>query len=244
MREPQRSPAAHRRPAMEWAAWIAALACVSALLAAVGFESLDPDSALHASIVGQSFERPVAEWIAPSWGGNWTRTDLYREHPAGIFLLPSALARMGYPALQSAYLMNAVFQILTVLALTSFCRLVLPRRRRADSRLAPFAPPDCVHLPSEGESRAGSSAVDDCRAVHRGASSNDSRVGTAAGVSGGADFSDQGRVRRPRACGLRDLVRVASAAAGPRRSGVDGPGAGSASLPSSPLRRTSGHIAA
>ena len=126
MREPQRSPAAHRRPAMEWAAWIAAFACVAVLLAAVGFESRDPDSALHASIVGQSFERPVTEWIAPSWGGNWTRTDLYREHPAGIFLLPSALARMGYPASQSAYLVNAVFQILTVMALTSFGRLVLP----------------------------------------------------------------------------------------------------------------------
>src|SRR5262245_13692752 len=110
----------------EWAAWCAALACVAVLLVAVGFESRDPDSALHASIVRQSFERPVSTWIAPSWGGNWTRTDLYREHPAGIFLLPSALARAGYPAPQSAYLVNAVFQILTVLMLTSFCRLLMP----------------------------------------------------------------------------------------------------------------------
>src|SRR5689334_23056039 len=119
-------PIALRGRAMEWAAWIAALACVSLLLVASRFESRDPDSALHASIVRQSFERPVAEWIAPSWGGNWTRTDLYREHPAGIVLLPSALARMGYPASQSAYLVNAVFQILTVLLLTSFCRLLMP----------------------------------------------------------------------------------------------------------------------
>lgn len=110
----------------EWAAWIVALVCVAGLLAVVGYQSRDPDSALHAAIVQQSFERPVAEWIAPSWGGNWTRTDLYREHPAGIFLLPSALARMGYPAPQSAYLVNAIFQILTVLAFTGFCRLFMP----------------------------------------------------------------------------------------------------------------------
>ncbi len=110
----------------EWAAWLAALACLAVLLVAVGFEGRDPDSALHASIVRQSLERPAAEWIAPSWGGNWTRTDLYREHPAGIFLLPSALAGVGYPAPQSAYLVNAVFQILTVLMFTSFCRLFMP----------------------------------------------------------------------------------------------------------------------
>lgn len=126
MTDAQRPPAAIGRTATEWAAWIAALLSVAMLLAAIGFESRDPDSALHASIVRQSYQRPVAEWIAPSWGGNWTRTDLYREHPAGIFLLPSALARMGYPAPQSAYVVNAVFQILTVLALTSFGRLFLP----------------------------------------------------------------------------------------------------------------------
>src|SRR5688572_30711902 len=111
---------------MEWGAWIAALGCVAGLLAAVGYQSRDPDSALHAAIVQQSFERPVANWIAPSWGGNWGRTDLYREHPAGIFLVPSALARMGYPAPQAAYLVNAIFQILTVLAFTRFCRLFVP----------------------------------------------------------------------------------------------------------------------
>ncbi|MSO55356.1 MAG: hypothetical protein EXQ55_00275 [Acidobacteria bacterium] len=77
------------------AAWCSALIVLAVLLVLVGVYSRDPDSALHTAIVAQSYQRPVSQWIAPSWGGQWGRNDLYREHPAGILVLPSALARLG-----------------------------------------------------------------------------------------------------------------------------------------------------
>lgn len=106
------------------AAWLPALILVATLFVLTGFRSRDPDSALHAAIVAQSYQRPVTQWIAPSWGGQWGRDDLYREHPAAIFLLPSALARAGYPAEQAAYAVNAVFQILTILMTARFATLL------------------------------------------------------------------------------------------------------------------------
>ena len=57
---------------------------------------------------------------------------LYREHPAGIFLLPALLARLGYPAQQAAYAVNAVYQLLTLLLMAALARQFLTRR---DSRL-------------------------------------------------------------------------------------------------------------
>ena len=86
-----------RSVVLQCVSWTAALTLVAALLAAGDYRTSDPDSALHAAIVAQSYQRPLVEWIAPSWGGQWGRVDLYREHPAGLLLLPSLLARTGYP---------------------------------------------------------------------------------------------------------------------------------------------------
>lgn len=104
-----------------------ALGLFSALLGLTGFTSRDPDSALHAAIVARTYDKPVAEWIAPQWGTEWNRTDLYREHPAGIFLLPAVLARLGYPPWQAAYAVNAVYQALTVLMICLLGARLIPR---------------------------------------------------------------------------------------------------------------------
>src|ERR1051325_7123808 len=57
------------------------------------------------------------QWIAPVWVGG-----LFREHPAGIFFLPALLASFGYPAPQAAYVVNCVYQILSLLL---FARIAL-----------------------------------------------------------------------------------------------------------------------
>ena len=130
-----------RTAVLQCVSWTAALTLVAALLALVDYRASDPDSALHAAIVAQSYQRPIAEWIAPSWGGQWGRVDLYREHPAGLFLLPSLLARIGYAPSQAAYLVNAVFQMLTVLVGWRLAARLLPAgEARAVSWLLLFLP--------------------------------------------------------------------------------------------------------
>jgi hypothetical protein len=39
---------------------------------------------------------------------------LYREHPAGLFLLPAVMTRLGYPSAQASYAANALYQALAV----------------------------------------------------------------------------------------------------------------------------------
>ncbi len=116
----------------ECAAWAVALAAVAILLAVARYESRDPDSALYAAISSDLAARPLAQWIAPEWNGHWTLEGLYREHPAGVFVPPAALARLGYPPEQAAYVVNAIYQALTLLFMLALSRQFLPRR---DSRL-------------------------------------------------------------------------------------------------------------
>lgn len=112
-------------------AWLAALVAVAVLLAASRYESRDPDSALHTAIAADLVRLPLAQWIAPTWNGHWGLQGPYREHPAGIFILPAFVARLGYPAPQAAQAVNAVYQLLTLLLMAALARLFLTRR---DSR--------------------------------------------------------------------------------------------------------------
>jgi 4-amino-4-deoxy-L-arabinose transferase-like glycosyltransferase len=107
---------------------VAALGLVAVVLASGHFKSADPDSALHASLAARLAALPVSRWIAPRWWGQWDRTDLYREHPAGIFLLPAALARLGYPPEQAAYLVNAVYQVITFVLIEALALRLVSRR--------------------------------------------------------------------------------------------------------------------
>jgi hypothetical protein len=68
-------------------------------------------------MAAQLAETPVSRWIAPVWPDGAYMQGLFREHPVGLFLLPALLARLGYPAEQAAYAVNALYQVLTLLVL-------------------------------------------------------------------------------------------------------------------------------
>jgi 4-amino-4-deoxy-L-arabinose transferase-like glycosyltransferase len=93
-------------PRAEAAIWATAFLAVASLLVSTGFTSEDPDSALYAALSARLAEGPVSHWIAPEWWGYWDGTGLFREHPAGVFLLPTALGRLGVPAEQAAYVVG------------------------------------------------------------------------------------------------------------------------------------------
>jgi hypothetical protein len=104
-------------PRLEVLAWGAALVLAAIVLALLGYEARDADSRLYAEIAAEMAARPVSGWIAPTVPAGWYVTGLFREHPVGIHLLPAFLARMGYPALQAAFVANALYQVLGLVLL-------------------------------------------------------------------------------------------------------------------------------
>jgi hypothetical protein len=108
------------------------LAVAFVLLALTGYASRDPDSTVYAGIAARMSAEPPARWIAPEWWGAWGNEGLFREHPIGIFVLPAALARLGYPPVQAAYAVNAAFQALALVLVSAVAaRLATPRESRA-----------------------------------------------------------------------------------------------------------------
>ena len=98
------------------------------LLALTGYTSRDPDSTVYAGIAARMSSEPLMRWIAPAWWGAWGNEGLFREHPVGIFVLPAALARLGYPPVQAAYAVNAAFQVLTLVLVSAVAAAVASRR--------------------------------------------------------------------------------------------------------------------
>ena len=92
-----------RRDAVVWAL---AFLLVSTLLVVLRFTSDDPDSALYADLSARLAAGPPSRWIAPEWWGNWEHEGLFREHPAGVFLLPALLGWLGVPGVQAAYIVG------------------------------------------------------------------------------------------------------------------------------------------
>ena len=86
--------------------WGVCYLVVAALLVATGFASDDPDSALYAGLSAKLAAGPVSHWIVPEWWGFWDSQGLFREHPAGVFLVPTALGWLGVPAVQAAYVVG------------------------------------------------------------------------------------------------------------------------------------------
>jgi hypothetical protein len=74
-------------------------------------------------------ELPTRQWIAPEWWGFWGLSGPYHEHPVGMFVVPAALARTGYPAGQAAYAVNAFYQCASFLLIVLIARSVVPRAR-------------------------------------------------------------------------------------------------------------------
>ncbi len=105
-------------------AWMIVVAAAAAVLAGLDYRTRDPDSALHVAIVNDLAGQPLAKWLAPEWGGHWDRQGLFREHPAGLFLLSWPLVATGVPASQAPLVVNAVFQVLCLLLLQRLARVL------------------------------------------------------------------------------------------------------------------------
>lgn len=114
----------------ERAIWAAGFAMVATLLVVTRFDSRDPDSALHAAMSQRLAALPVAHWIAPYWWALWPGSgmdQLYREHPAGIFLIPAALDRMGVPAEQATYVVGVAAGLASLMLIATLVARVTTR---------------------------------------------------------------------------------------------------------------------
>jgi 4-amino-4-deoxy-L-arabinose transferase-like glycosyltransferase len=107
------------------------LAAAWVTLAALGYGSRDPDSRLYAAIAAQMARAPAASWIAPEFPPGWFMSGPFREHPVGLFVPAAILARLGYPAGQAAYAMNALYQAATLALLPA---LAAPLASRLEAR--------------------------------------------------------------------------------------------------------------
>jgi hypothetical protein len=106
--------------------WVLALAAGVAALAAVGYRTRDADSRLYAEMAARMSEGPVERWIAPDFPPGWYMSGPFREHPAGLLAPAAALARLGYPAPQAAYALNALYQVLTIVLLQRLAAALVP----------------------------------------------------------------------------------------------------------------------
>jgi 4-amino-4-deoxy-L-arabinose transferase-like glycosyltransferase len=122
-------------------AWAAVLAAAAAVLAGLDYRTGDPDSALHVAIVTDLAGQPPEKWLAPEWGGHWNRRGLFREHPAGLFLLSWPLVAAGYPPSQAPIVVNALAQVLSLLLLQRLaCVMVSGGQARAVGWLLQLLP--------------------------------------------------------------------------------------------------------
>ncbi|MEO8484223.1 MAG: glycosyltransferase family 39 protein [Acidobacteriota bacterium] len=119
--------------AREIAIWIAFFLLISALLVVTGFTSDDPDSALYAALSARLADGPASHWIAPEWWGHWDMEGLFREHPAGVFALPTLLGALGVPGVQAAYIVGIAAGLAALLIIGS---LVARDTSREEGRLA------------------------------------------------------------------------------------------------------------
>ena len=105
--------------------WLGGLLVAATLLVATDFTSSDADSSLYAGLSARLTEEPMSRWIAPEWWGLWPRlgfTGYYRDHPIGGFVLPAALARLGVPADQAAYIVGLTAGLVALLLIAEVIR--------------------------------------------------------------------------------------------------------------------------
>ncbi len=98
-------------------AWVLVLAAGWGLLGALAYGSRDADSRLYATIAARMSVAAAPGWIAPECPPGWYMGNLFREHPVGLFVPAALLGRLGYPAGQAAYALNALYQVLTIVLL-------------------------------------------------------------------------------------------------------------------------------
>jgi 4-amino-4-deoxy-L-arabinose transferase-like glycosyltransferase len=114
--------------------WIVGFVLVSALLVSTRFTSADGDSMRYATLSARLSELPVSRWVAPEWWGLGPDTELsgyFQEHPAGLFLIPAMLGRLGVPAEQAPYIFGVGAGLA---ALVLLAQLVARLTTREDGR--------------------------------------------------------------------------------------------------------------
>ena len=107
-------------------AWVVVLATGWLALGALGYRTRDADSRLYAEMTARMSEAPASGWIAPEFPPGWYMSGPFREHPVGLFVPAAALARLGYPAPQAAYALNAVYQVLTIVLIQKLAGTLVP----------------------------------------------------------------------------------------------------------------------
>ena len=113
-----------RRPGL--VAWVLVLAAGWIALGALGYRTRDADSRLYSEMAARMAAAPAAGWIAPEFPPGWFMSGLFREHPVGLFVPAAGLARLGYPALQAGYALNALYQVLTIVLLQRLAAALVP----------------------------------------------------------------------------------------------------------------------
>jgi 4-amino-4-deoxy-L-arabinose transferase-like glycosyltransferase len=98
-------------------AWALALVAGWTALAALDYRTRDADSRLYAQIAAGMSVAPAKGWIAPDFPPGWYLEGPFREHPVGLFVPAALLARLGYPAGQAAYALNALYQVAGIVLL-------------------------------------------------------------------------------------------------------------------------------
>ena len=91
-----------RHAALGLGSWAAVLVLAWAALAVTSYQARDPDSRLYAEIAALTSDEPVKRWIAPTFPPGSYMSGLFREHPAGLHVVPALLARLGYPVSRRA----------------------------------------------------------------------------------------------------------------------------------------------
>jgi 4-amino-4-deoxy-L-arabinose transferase-like glycosyltransferase len=113
-----------RRPGL--VAWVLVLAAGWIALGALGYRTRDADSRLYSEMAARMAAAPAAGWIAPEFPPGWFMSGLFREHPVGLFVPAAGLARLGYPALQAGYALNALYQVLTIVLVQRLAAALMP----------------------------------------------------------------------------------------------------------------------
>lgn len=108
------------------AVWLTALVVATALLAATGYRTRDPDSRAYITITTHLVGEPASRWIAPQWWGTFGLQGYFRDHPAGTFVPPALLARAGYPVAQSLFVVTLACQIVSLLLMTALASRLAP----------------------------------------------------------------------------------------------------------------------
>ena len=95
--------------------WLGAIVGFIALVTSIDFRFRDPDSKLYSNLAIELANRPLADWIAPQWWGNWNQEGRFLPHPPGLFWIGATLIRIGAPKEQAMAIANFGYYLLTCL---------------------------------------------------------------------------------------------------------------------------------